>query len=179
MSSPSPSRTFVDAEGSRVRITPFLPNHYESLVNMYRDYPMEHRSEGLPPVRERELESWLSTLLEQGRNFVALTQATVVGHAAYSPIGADEADYVIFLDPAYQNRGIGMVLIQHTMKHAAVEGFDRIVSYVSHDNDSAIHLYEKIGFERISSTQMNIEMGIDLAGYTPDDFEIDGSDVGP
>jgi ribosomal protein S18 acetylase RimI-like enzyme len=177
MSSPSPTREFVDKEGEQVRITPYLPTHHDSLVDMYFDYPREHRSQGLPPAQEQELEGWLTRLIDNGRNFVATIDERVVGHAAYSPVGASAADYVIFIDPDYHNHGIGTVLIRHTIKHAASEGFDRIVSHVSHDNEGAIHLYEKIGFERVSSSRMNIAMGIDLREHTPDDFDIEDSDL--
>lgn len=177
MSSPSPTRTFVDEEGERIRITPYFPDHRDSLVDMYRDYPREHRSQGLPPSRESDLETWLSRLLENGRNFVATVDDRVIGHAVYSPSTASEADYVIFLDPEYQNRGIGTVLIQHTIKHAASDGIDRIVSHVSHDNKGAIHVYEKIGFEQVSASRLNIKMGIDLGDLTPDDIDVEDSEL--
>lgn len=157
------SRTIVDKCDEQVEIVPYRPNHFEGLVDMYRDYPSEQRSHGLPPVLEDDLVEWVTSLDEEGRSFVALLDDRIVGHAAYTPLSSDTPDFVVFVDPAYQNRGIGTALLDHVVRNIAAEGFDGIVSYVDRDNESAIHVYEKIGFEDVKRDPLIVKMRIDFS----------------
>lgn len=163
----SASRAFVDKEGNQVKILPFLPRYREDLLEMYREYPTEHRSHGLPPVLEDDLAAWIESLDRDGRTFVALVDEQVVGHAAYTPVTAVTPDFVVFVDPEYQDRGIGTALLYHVVRNAAAEGFDGIVSYVDRDNDSAIHVYEKIGFEDVESDPLVVKMRLSFTDSSP------------
>lgn len=169
------SRVVVDKTGARVEIVPYVSSHFDGVVEMYRDFPNEHRSHGLPPVLEDELLAWLESLEADGRTFVALLDDEVVGHAAFTPLTATEPDFVVFVDPAYQNRGIGTALVYHVVRNVAAEGFDGAVSYVDRDNDSARHVYEKIGFEEIECDSLVVKMRLDLSEPTPEDEDdLDG-----
>lgn len=167
MTGSSASRTFVDREGEQVMIVPLLPRYREDLLEMYRDYPTEHRSHGLPPVLEDDLTAWVESLDRNGRSFVVLVDDKVVGHAAYTPVTADTPDFVVFVDPEYQNRGIGTALLYHVVRNAAAEGFDGIVSYVDRDNDSAIHVYEKLSFEDVERDPLVVKMRLDFTDSSP------------
>lgn len=161
------SRVLVDKEGERVEIVPCLPSHEDQVVRMYRNYPTEHRSHGLPPVLSDRLEAWLASLRDKGQMFVALLEDEVVGHAAYTPTTAEYPDFVVFVDPEYQNRGVGTALAYHVVQHIAAMGFEGAVSYVDHDNESATHVYETIGFEEVDRDPLIVKMRLDLSGSTP------------
>lgn len=178
MSSVPSTRTFRDEKGAQVRLTPLLAQDRESLVEMYCSYPAEHRSLDLPPRGREAIEEWLSTLLDEGRNFVAKIEGDVVGHAAYTPLVYEEADFVGYVHPTYHDRGIGTSLVQHAIQHAASEGFDSIASSVQRNNRRAIHVYKKIGFEELDGSDVIVKMGRDLDDCRPDDIEVADGDAG-
>lgn len=160
----SASRTIEADDGTAVRIVRYRPDHRDSLERMYADYPAEHRSLGLPPILNDQLVDWLSEVLETGTNFVATAGEEVVGHAVYAPADADEADFVVFVDPDHHGRGIGTALLQVALEDAAESGVDRIVSHAEADNERALHVYDKVGFERLEDAGLVVKVGIDLAG---------------
>lgn len=168
MSDSPKRRVFVDTDGNRVEIVPAVTANFDGVVRMYQEYPTTHRSHGLPPVGDDELEAWLTSLENDGQGFVALLDDEVVGHAAYAPVTVDTPDFVVFVDPDYQNRGIGTALLYHVVQNAAVEGFESIESYVDRDNESAIHVYEKIGFEDVEREPLVVRMQLDLTDFSSD-----------
>jgi len=110
-------------DGREVVVTPFREVHRPSLARMYDDYPPEHRSLGLPRLLAEEREAWLSGVLEAGRNFVAVVDGTVVGHAVYAPADAEVTDFVIFVDPAFHELGIGSSLLRYAISTAPERGW--------------------------------------------------------
>jgi RimJ/RimL family protein N-acetyltransferase len=162
MTEPPLTRVINDRTGERIRITPLVHDHFDSLVRMYRDLPAEERSFGLPPRHVEGIEAWVRRLSERGRNFVAVTDGTVVGHVAYTPVSADQPDFIVFVDPDHQDRGLGTALNYHAIDRARAEHIDGFTSYVERDNEDAIALYEKVGFEEYSRNRTTIEMGMDL-----------------
>lgn len=135
---------------------------------MYGNYPNEHRSLGLPPLFEDDLDEWLSAVVEDGENFVALVDGVVVGHAVYLEAGSGPADFVVFVDPAYHDRGIGTALLRFAIDRARSEGVERIVSHVEADNENALHVYEKVGFEVLEAGPMVVAVGIELGDRSRD-----------
>lgn len=162
------SRVIEDTEGERVHITPYRPTHLEETIEMYQHFPTEHRSHGLPPILEDELEAWIKSLEENGRAFIAQRENEVVGHAAYTPVTAERPDFVVFIAPDYQNRGIGTALLYHVVQNTAIEGFRGVESYVDRDNESAIHVYEKCGFREVDRDPLLVKMRLDHSDSTLD-----------
>ncbi len=54
--------------------------------------------------------------------------------------------YVIGVDPQVHSRGLGTALMIAGMRHLVDSGVDAIELYVESDNDSARHMYSKLGF---------------------------------
>lgn len=54
--------------------------------------------------------------------------------------------YVIGVDPQVHSRGLGTALMIAGMRHLIDSGVDAIELYVESDNDSALHVYRKLGF---------------------------------
>lgn len=155
-----------DAEGEKIHIMPYRPPHLGETIEMYQDFPTEHRSHGLPPIMEDKLEAWVRTLEENGRAFVAQHGDEVVGHAAYTPITAKRPDFVVFIAPDYHDRGIGTALLYHVVQNTAIEGFEGVESYVDSDNERAIHVYEKCGFKEVDREPMIVKMKFDHSEST-------------
>lgn len=133
----------------------------DGAVAMYRDYPAEHRSMGIPPVHEVRIREWLDGLAARGRNVVATLDGDVVGHAAYAPRDAAVPEMLVYVDPDHHGRGLGTELTKHVLAHAASDGCDGVALDVARDNPTAIHVYDSLGFEPTDETPMEVEMRVD------------------
>ncbi|NHN43228.1 GNAT family N-acetyltransferase [Halorubellus sp. JP-L1] len=151
---------FLDAEGRPYLVQPTADDSLDGVVDMYRDYPAEHRSMGIPPAQEPVIRDWLDTLLERGRNFVATLDGTVVGHAGYAPADADVPEMLVYVDPDHHGHGLGTELTKHVLAHAASSGCDGVALDVARDNATAIHVYRELGFEPTDETPMEYEMEV-------------------
>jgi GNAT superfamily N-acetyltransferase len=151
---------FLDREGHPYLVQPVTGDSLEEIVDMYRDYPDEHRSMGVPPAHEERVHDWLETLHDRGRNFVATLDDAVVGHAAYAPVDADVPEMLVYVDPDHHGRGLGTELTKHVLAFAASDDCDGVALDVSRDNETAIHVYRELGFEPTDETQMEYEMQV-------------------
>lgn len=151
---------YRDRDGRPYLVQPASSATRDGVVAMYRDYPAEHRSMGIPPVHEERIREWLDRLGERGRNIVATLDDDVVGHAAYAPLDAAVPEMLVYVDPAHHGRGLGTELTKHVLAYAAGDGCDGVALDVSRDNPTAIHVYESLGFEKTDETPMEFEMAV-------------------
>ncbi|WP_049927867.1 GNAT family N-acetyltransferase [Halopiger goleimassiliensis] len=149
---------FIDKRGTPILIEPFESDRFDDLVSMYDEYPEPHRSMGVPPTTRDRIVSWLERLHDRGFNVVARHDGTVVGHAAYTPRSSLEPQFVVFVDPAYHDRGIGTELCRHVIAYAADDGRDALVLDVDAANERAIHVYRRMGFETIERAGNDLRM---------------------
>lgn len=159
---------FVGKHGTGFLIQPLPATEEppESLVEMYVDYPPEHRSMGIPPTTERQIRSWLSTLHGRGTNLLAWDGDRVVGHTGFAPHDGDEPEFLVYVDPAYHGRGLGTELTRHAIAHAAAAGHRALRLNVDSNNRTAIAVYRKLGFEIIDNSGAELEMRLPLDGPT-------------
>lgn len=150
-------RHFDDA-GRAYVVRPYDARDHAALVAMYRDYPDAHRSMGVPPQTEAMIRDWLDALEDSGRNFVAVHDDAVVGHAAYAPVDAAEPEMVVYVDPDFHGRGLGTELTKHVLAYAAEDDCDAVALDVDRDNAAAIHVYRDLGFTETDRTPMELEM---------------------
>ncbi|ALA82529.1 GNAT family N-acetyltransferase [Stenotrophomonas maltophilia] len=83
--------------------------------------------------------------------YVALLQDHVVGMykmgANFPDLGAHVASATYVVDPTVQGRGIGRVLVEHSLERARAEDFLAMqFNYVVSTNAPAVALYRKLGF---------------------------------
>ncbi|ELY57287.1 N-acetyltransferase GCN5 [Natronococcus amylolyticus DSM 10524] len=149
---------FVDKRGEPVLVEPYTPSRFEDLVSMYEGYPDTHRSMGLPPVGRDRIEDWLERLLERGFAIIAVHDGNVVGHATHAPRSSVEPQFVVFVDPAYHDRGIGSECCRHVIAYAADAGHEALVLDVDAENERACHVYRRMGFEAIAQDGGEIRM---------------------
>jgi len=149
---------FVDKQGELLLVEPYDPEYYNGLVSMYENYPSEHRSMGIPPIRTAGIERWLDSLLDSGANFIARNGDRVVGHAAFASEDDRQPELIVFVDSEYFERGIGTELCYQIVAHAAESGADALVLDVAADNERAIHVYKKMGFEVVNRSVIDIRM---------------------
>mgnify|MGYP000144314490 CR=1 FL=1 len=88
---PAPPRTFTDREGREITLRAHddaSEDVREALIEMYVDFDPADRAQGIPPVGEERIRTWVDTLLDgsddrgrSGYNVLAWHDERVVGHA--------------------------------------------------------------------------------------------------
>ena len=71
---------------------------------------------------------------------------------AHSVLGCevDSAElYNISVDPAYQGRGVGRMLLNHMLTRSRTMPVDRVFLEVRVSNERAINLYQSVGFKQV------------------------------
>ena len=72
-----------------------------------------------------------------------------IGYALMS-MAVDEAHVLnLCIDPAYQQQGLGRMLLEHMIRLARAANATIVLLEVRRSNKSAIHLYESQGFQRL------------------------------
>lgn len=148
---PSRCPRFVDATGSAWTVRPYAPSDRETLLEMYREFDDDDRAQGLPPLTDERRAEWIDTLVEDGGNFVAISDGEIAGHAVYMPTHDPEPELAVFVHQTYQDRGIGTELCKHVIADATAGDRDALVLEVEPSNRCAIGMYERLGFERVEA----------------------------
>lgn len=121
----------------------------ETLLDLYDAFDRAHQAQGVPPLEAGRLEEWLSTLLDDGVNFMADLDGRAVGHSFYVPASAPEPELAVFVHPDYHGRGIGTELCEHLVATGESTGRDAIVLEVERHNRVAVRIYRRLGFETV------------------------------
>ncbi|NLS03234.1 GNAT family N-acetyltransferase [Rhizobium sp. P32RR-XVIII] len=100
--------------------------------------------------------------------------ASAKGHVAVAEIAGrlagwgaceDAPDYIsdLWIDPAYQGRGVGSALLRHFLTRIATAGFKVAKIDTRATNAGAIRLYERNGFSIVwRGVERDLSLGIDL-----------------
>jgi ribosomal protein S18 acetylase RimI-like enzyme len=75
---------------------------------------------------------------------------------------------MLAVDPACQGRGIGRALTEWCVERARAAGRVRLVLHTGEFMPAAVHLYERMGFERLPELDFSPAPGIDLIAYSHD-----------
>jgi GNAT superfamily N-acetyltransferase len=75
---------------------------------------------------------------------------------------------MLAVDPARQGRGIGRALTEWCLERARTAGRVRLVLHTGEFMPAAVHLYERMGFERLPDLDFSPAPGIDLIAYAYD-----------
>jgi ribosomal protein S18 acetylase RimI-like enzyme len=162
---PAPPHTITDGEGRTVEIrTAAGDDDVEGLVEMYLDFEPSDRAQGIPPVRESQIRTWLDTLFgPDALNVLACHDGTPAGHATLVPDENGETyELAIFVLHGYQGAGIGTHLLERLLGYAQEEGLEKVWLSVERWNDAAIALYQRVGFEMQNTESFELVMSIRL-----------------
>jgi len=110
----------------------------------------EHPEQGswtTSDLRQRTAQPWF----DPGGFFVARRGPRMVGFH-WTKVEDDTTGevYVVGADPDEQGIGLGRALTLVGLHHLRERGLDQVVLYVDEDNQAAVHLYTRLGFERVA-----------------------------
>lgn len=157
-----------------VTITKARPEDAEEILNYLKSAGSEtdnlsFGSEGLPISIEEE-RAYLQTLAESSSSvmFVAKKDGMIIGNASFSQMTrtrlSHRGEFGISVLKNYWGQGIGSMLLEAIIDFAGTTAHAEIISLeVRSDNQRAISLYKKYGFQKI--------------GEFPGFFKIDGEYV--
>lgn len=138
-------------DGRTVTIRAYQPSDREGLVSMYGSLSQEALRWSMPPYNRQRVER-MTSYLENSINLVALDDNRIVGHLQISigtsPRFREMGDLFIYLHQDYQNHGLGSALMKEAILSGRERRLHRIELTVVADNQRAVHLYEKVGFQR-------------------------------
>jgi ribosomal-protein-alanine N-acetyltransferase len=108
------------------------------------------------------IEQFWSELAQPTRRYVvAVDGERVVGYAGAFLLAPDSDVQTIAVSSLDQGRGIGATLLRSLMDEASAAGCRQMLLEVRSDNPTAIAMYKRFGFERISLRRDYYEHGID------------------
>jgi len=89
--------------------------------------------------------------LQRGHISIVSVEGSRVGmlQLLEEPGGLEVAE--VQVDPAHQGRGIGTTILQDVLRRAEPEGVP-VSLRVGHQNEAAIRLYERLGFQTVTRT---------------------------
>lgn len=160
---PAPPRELTDEEGRSIELREATDEDVESIVEMYVAFDPADRAQGIPPAREPGIRDWLDTIEGAGSlTVLANHDGDVVGHGMLVPDDEGAYELALFVLQAYQGAGIGTELLRTLLGLGREEGVERVWLSVERWNDAAIHVYEKVGFQRIGTASFEVEMAMAL-----------------
>jgi len=138
-------------DGRRVTIRTYKPGDNEGLVSMYAGLSQESLRWSMPPYNRERIERMTSDL-ENRIIVLAFHSQKVVGHLQISLATnarfRGTGDLFIYLHQDFQNAGLGASLMNEGIAIARARRVHRVELTVVADNQRAIRLYEKVGFQR-------------------------------
>ena len=135
-------------------IRPIEPQDAEGAAALRRMPGVFENTTGLPSCRTADSEAFIAGLGPDDHNFVAvLEDGTVIGCAGLTVCSNPRMRHVgsvgLYVHADYQNQGVGTALMKVLLDLADNWlMLVRVELEVFADNERAIHLYEKLGFEK-------------------------------
>jgi ribosomal-protein-alanine N-acetyltransferase len=132
----------------------------------WTDVPAAHELEGqLFPVDAWSVETFWSelALVPSTRCYVVAVDEddTLLGYAGVFTAGDDADVQTVAVAPQAQGRGLGRLLLHSLIRTARERGASRLFLEVRSDNEPALGLYEREGFERTGLRRDYYGPGID------------------
>jgi L-amino acid N-acyltransferase len=116
-------------------------------------------------VEQRSI--WFSHYNDRHPLVVYEIDGYVAGYASLSEFRSKEGyrntcELSVYIDPEYQRRGIGNILMGYMIKLGKEIGFHVIMSGITADNEISIKMHEKLGFEHCGHMK---EVGFKFGRY--------------
>jgi len=148
--------TFTLADGTKVDFRPKQSTDTEMLWKMFSTLSEKTLSNLIPPFTLERIEAWTSNI-DYGKVLTIVAairekdEQRIIGSASLSfnthEIYKHKAELSIAGHDDYQNMGIGTAMLKHLLTIARMKKLLKVWLRVNTDNDKAVYLYKKVGFE--------------------------------
>jgi RimJ/RimL family protein N-acetyltransferase len=137
-----------DNLGRLIQIRLYEPADFDALQEMYDSFEPKGLECGLPPLDDEVRLRWVTYMVSELYNVLAVYRRRIVGHAALSLSKAPVCpEYLVFVRRGFRNSGIGTALSE-VMKSAAQKAqCKKVMLTVRTANSRAIRVFKKVGFE--------------------------------
>lgn len=132
----------------------FCPDDYDAAVDLW------NRVEGLE-IAEGDAREGIALFLKRnpGYSRVVIAEDRIVAVALCGHDGRRGHIYHLAIDPKYQRRGLGKLLVEECLSGLRAAGIQRAIILVAGDNDRGQSFWRSVGWEKVDGA---IVMGIDL-----------------
>ena len=142
-------RTVTLRDDRRVHIRPLEESDREGLHGMYQSMSDDALRWSMAPYTEETIDRWIGNLPNL-ISLVAVHGGGIVGYASVHkfthPRLAGTGDLNIYIHQDYQGAGLGTALMVMLLNSANEHSLHRINLEVVADNETAVHLFRKFGF---------------------------------
>ncbi len=145
--SSSPERTFT--------IRPAVQEDMRAVVGIYNwAINQTFATIDSEPLSAEEAKQWWEAHARPTVTLVATDDAGIVGWARLLPWrqrGFEIVEDLVYVDPVYQKRGVGRILLRQLIEAARDSGCRTIVASVAADNRAGLRLHQSLGFEVVGT----------------------------
>jgi RimJ/RimL family protein N-acetyltransferase len=144
---------FKIKDGRALIVRPLKPEDKEGLVRFYTGLTPEVLHWALPPYDRARVERFFGDP-EHLFGLVAESEGKIIGHLhifRYPSRMGHLGELIIYLSQDYTNLGLGTDMMKSALTLARGRGLHRLQLSVIDGNQAAIHVYEKVGFQREGS----------------------------
>ena len=142
-----PNQSIEDKLGRTIFLRPFEEGDFTALFKMYDEFEPKGKAMGLPPGQGENRHRWITGIVEEWFNIIALLEDRIIGHAALDrPVSGKSREFMIFVHQDYQNRGIGQAMTLSMLDAAKVLDCEKVWVVVENLNRIAITVFRKAGF---------------------------------
>lgn len=140
-------QSIQDKLGRTISLRLLEKGDFKNLCKMYDEFQPKGKAMGLPPAQEENRYTWITGIVEEWFNIVALSENRIIGHAALDrPLSGKAREFMIFVHQNFQNRGIGQALTFSMLDAAKLLDCERVWVVVENLNRIAITVFRKAGF---------------------------------
>ncbi|MFW9959189.1 MAG: GNAT family N-acetyltransferase [Candidatus Odinarchaeota archaeon] len=140
-----------------------MPDDKEQLLSMVTSLSSDALMWSNPPYDEERINRWMSGT-KSGLSIVAVFENKIVGivaiHQFTRPRERGIGDMMIYIHQDFHGVGLGTVMTENLLVLAKRKGLHKVGLEVVEDNDAAVRLYKKLGFE-IEGTKRDAYYGAD------------------
>ena len=108
---------------------------------------------GFPAAEQWSERSWRGELLDEHRTILIARAQYPVGVISFSTTGELADLHRLVVEPRSRRRGIGADLLRAGLDVVRQLDVREVILDVGYDNESAIALYSRLGFEQLSARQ--------------------------
>ncbi len=136
-------------DGTIVQVRPVSPDDQTLLNGFVKS--LSEKSFGLRFPGIKKNTPVVQTLIPTPDQFaiLAICQGTVIGHAIYTITAPDKAEHSLVVTDAYQNKGLGKILLRQLIEAAILVGITEFEAHVSPENAPILRSVSQLGFPTV------------------------------